>query len=105
MPWLSQQLQGRRGTLLGTDAAAGTLAAIDGMAVPGKRQSTFRTDLHAGFTADTAIADPVDLGADGNAFGIVTPGAFKTAALKKSRCTDARTVFGRHALNFQDGCF
>jgi hypothetical protein len=102
---LSQQLQGRGGTLFGTDTATGAFTAIDGVAVRSKFQSVFRTNLQTGFTANAAIADPVDLGEDRNTFWIVAPFAFKTAAFKKNSGADTRAVFGGHALNFEYGCF
>jgi len=39
---------------------------------------------------------------DRNAFGIMTPGAFKAAAFKKDRGPDAGPVFGGHALYFEN---
>jgi hypothetical protein len=40
---------------------------------------------------------------DGNAFGIVTPGALQAAAFKKDRGPDPGPVFRGHPLDFQNG--
>jgi hypothetical protein len=47
----------------------------------------------------------VHLGLGRNAFRVVAPFAFETAAFKKNRGPETRTVFGGHPLNFQDGRF
>ena len=52
--------------------------------------------------ADAARTDPVNLGAQGNTFRIVAPGTLQAAALEKHGSPQPGSVFGGHALDFED---
>ena len=51
---------------------------------------------------DAARTDPVNLGAQGNTFRIVAPGTLQAAALEKHGSPQPGSVFGGHALDFED---